>query len=117
MKFLIDADVPRRVFYALKKLGHDVVDIRERKPTGISDDEIYSFAQQEQRIIITRDLGFSNIIIYPLGEHCGIIVLRVHMLFTEQMTWLIENFLSYVSEKELKGSLAIIQENRYRIKR
>ena len=117
MKFLIDADIPKSIFHLLKKIGHDVTDVRNSKFPGMSDDEVYNLAIKEQRIIITRDLDFSNILHYPPGEHCGIIILRVQMLSIEKMALLVKDMLNSITEEEVKGSLIIIQKDRYRIRR
>ena len=38
---------------------------------------IYEFAQHEQAVVVTGDLGFSNIVRFPLGTHHGIFVARL----------------------------------------
>ncbi|MBI5970887.1 MAG: DUF5615 family PIN-like protein [Deltaproteobacteria bacterium] len=40
---------------------------------GKSDDAVYAFAQRHGAAIITGDLGFGNIIKFPVGSHRGII--------------------------------------------
>lgn len=59
MKFLVDAQLPRRLAYALQSAGHDTVHtldlpLRNRTP----DNDIALYAQQEDRIVITKDSDF-----------------------------------------------------------
>lgn len=53
MRFLVDADMPCSTTALLRDLGNDVVDIRDIRPPGTEDSEIYSIAREKERIIIT----------------------------------------------------------------
>jgi len=117
LKFMIDANMPRLVMRNLNDLGYDTVDIRDIEKPGIDDDRIFELAQQEGRIILTRDQDFGNIILYPLGTHKGIIVLKTRARSSKEINDLIINFLAEVSEDEILGSLIILEESRYRIRR
>ena len=61
MKFLVDAQLPRRIVYRLREAGQDAVhtlDLPEGNRT--SDAEILSLAAREQRILVTKDADFVN---------------------------------------------------------
>jgi predicted nuclease of predicted toxin-antitoxin system len=59
MKFLVDAQLPRRLCHGLRKCGHDVVHALDL-PLGnrTSDAEIMRIADAEGRIVITKDDDF-----------------------------------------------------------
>ena len=116
MKFLIDADIPRLITKMLIEKKHDVIDSRDVCPPGTPDNEIYNLGVREKRIIVTRDLDFSNILFYPPKEHWGIIILRTHMLSIKEMTSLLEDAIDTLGEKKIIHSLVIIQKGRYRIR-
>ena len=115
MNFLIDADLPKSLSVFLKNKGYNAVDIRDIKPTSISDDKIFKLAKEQNRIIITRDTDFSNVLHYTPTSNLGIIVIRIRLISFEKIFSLVENLLKSISEKELLGSLIILRENRYRI--
>ena len=117
MRFLVDADMPRSTTALLRDLGNDVVDIRDIRPPGTEDSEIYSIAREEERIIITRDLDFGNIITYPPGEHPGIIVLRVHLLSVPEINAVVKNFLKSASWEDISGALVVLRKDRFRIRK
>ncbi|MFH1950164.1 MAG: DUF5615 family PIN-like protein [Pseudomonadota bacterium] len=75
-KFVIDEDMPRSAAAALVEEGYPVKDVRDHGYRGSSDAEIYRFAQDEEAILLTGDLGFGNILKFPLGQHFGIVVAR-----------------------------------------
>ncbi len=54
MKFLADECCDTRLVASLKKDGHDVLYVLEKKP-GVTDDEVLLDAYNERRILITED--------------------------------------------------------------
>ncbi|MEW6416423.1 MAG: DUF5615 family PIN-like protein [Pseudomonadota bacterium] len=59
MKFLVDAQLPRRFCGWLTEAGHDAVHTLEL-PQGnrTTDNEILDVAEREQRIVVTKDDDF-----------------------------------------------------------
>jgi predicted nuclease of predicted toxin-antitoxin system len=59
MKFIIDAQLPRRIAYLLRNAGHDAVHTLDLpRQNATSDAEITTIAEQEQRIVVTKDADF-----------------------------------------------------------
>lgn len=59
MKFIVDAQLPKSLSALLKKLGEDAIhtlDLPEKNRTG--DDIIIAVANDETRIVITKDNDF-----------------------------------------------------------
>ncbi len=111
-QFLIDEDLPRSSAELLRKLGYDAVHVREVGLRGASDDEVFVHAQKEKRIIVTRDLGFSSFLDYPLGTHEGIVVFRLPHFFTAvQINKVLSNSPHPVSEPDSVGSRWPIRRN------
>jgi predicted nuclease of predicted toxin-antitoxin system len=77
MKFLLDANMPRSAASLLRKLGHEVEDVRDVLPDGADDAAVAAHAQARQRILITRDFDFADIRNYPPANYAGIIVLEL----------------------------------------
>lgn len=113
MKVILDADIPHSFLFGLKNKGYDVVDVRDISKAALSDEEIFALACKEKRILITRDLDFSNILRYPPKESSGIIVLRTYLLPKEDMFKIILKVLE-LPEGQLKGTLVIAQIDRLR---
>jgi predicted nuclease of predicted toxin-antitoxin system len=76
-KFLVDEDMPRSTERRLNEAGFFALDVRDIGLRSQPDASIFSFAQEHQTTIISRDVGFANILNYPLGSHAGIIVARL----------------------------------------
>ena len=61
MRFLVDAQLPRRLAYLLREAGHDAVhtlDLPDANRT--TDNEILEIAAREQRVVVTKDADFVN---------------------------------------------------------
>ena len=118
MKVVIDEDLPRLLADVLISLGFDVVDIRDTKLRGKSDDLVFSFAQRDKAILFSGDLGFSNILRFPLGTHYGIVILRFpNELPVSQINKEMKRLLRKLKTSDYKGNLIIIYPGKIRIRR
>ena len=77
LKFLLDADMPRSSAELIRSIGYEVEDVRDIGMRAAKDREIIEYALKNNRIIITRDTDFGEVLRYP--EHPGAIILRLHM--------------------------------------
>ena len=102
MRFLTDENIYSSTIVMLRNQGHDVKDIKEMRLYGESDENIISLAQRENRILVTLDKNFGNIIVYPPEKYPGIIVLKVHPSSIFQTTYLLKKVITGVTEKEIK---------------
>lgn len=61
MKFLIDAQLPKRLAYLLRELGHDTLHTRDLPLSNRTPDaEINRISIQENRIVVTKDADFQQ---------------------------------------------------------
>lgn len=117
MKIVIDEDLHRSLGETLKKLGHEVLDIRDYGLRGKTDEEVFAFAQQQNAVLCSADLGFANTLTFPLGSHYGIIILRFpNELQTKTINSIITALLPRIPEKEFGGHLLIISPAGVRIR-
>lgn len=116
-KFVIDEDIPRSTSKALAQLGYEVLDIRDHGFRGAKDDQIYQFAQDNQAVLVTGDLGFGNILHFPIGSHFGIIVIHFPSeIATQEVNNQVIKRLNELTSDELKGNLVIIEPGKIRIR-
>lgn len=77
MKFLLDANVEFRIATFLTSLGHDVKTIAHDYPASLTDHEVLALAVQEQRMLLTNDRDYGELIFRQHLNHCGIIYFRL----------------------------------------
>jgi len=118
MRFVIDEDMPKSLTLALIEAGHEALDIRDQGLRGASDEKVFQFAQQHAACVITEDLGFANVLRFPLGEHHGIIVGRFSSrLHTQTVVTQILQTLETLTETEIHEALVIVEIGQCRIRR
>lgn len=74
--FLADENIAPRVVRALRALGHDVADVKERGRSGLADDQVLQWAYRERRVVLTHDRDFAHALFRPPAHHHGIVILR-----------------------------------------
>jgi len=118
LKFVIDEDMPRSTARTLKAKGFEVLDVRDYGLRGQSDEEVFKFAQREKAIILTGDMGFANLLRYPIGSHAGIVIAHFpNEMSTSELNGQIINAFSNLGETDFSGNLIILEPGRIRIRR
>ncbi len=76
MRFIVDECTGPSVARWLTTNGHDVVSVSDETP-GITDSEVLSRASSEDRILITNDRDFGELIFRDARPHRGVVFLRL----------------------------------------
>lgn len=118
MRFLIDADLPRRTASLIVSLGHDAVDVRDRGLGMAPDEEIAAFAKSQRLCLVTGDFGFADVRNYPPQDYGGLVVLELPKNATErEILDLVREFFSQSDlVSHLPGRLAIARAGRVRFR-
>ena len=77
MRFLADMGVSVRVIEWLKESGHDAVHLRDEGLQRLPNGEILLKAAREQRVVLTFDLDFGEIIAASRGSNVSVVVFRL----------------------------------------
>lgn len=109
-KFLTDENVAPAIVKALRNLGYGVKDVKEERLMGISDHKVLSLANGEERIVITYDQDFANLLNHPFQSHRGIIILRYSDLRKETLMQKFPPLLDSLVRKKLLENLVIVDD-------
>jgi len=116
MKLLLDQDVYAAIARFLLDLGHDVVLVASIGLSRAQDQEILRVAQAQNRILVTRDRDFGNLVfVRELGA--GVIYLRILPLTQNVVHAELERVLSSHPETELAQAFVVIEPGGHRIRR
>ena len=77
MRLLLDENVDARLRPLLIASAHDVTSILHDYPTALSDETILSLAVQENRVILTADTDFGELVFRRKLPHAGLILMRM----------------------------------------
>ena len=113
MKFLVDECVGRRVTDWLITNGFDTIFVKDGF-SGVDDDLVLEKAFRENRILITCDKDFGDMIFRDQRKHRGIVLLR---LIDESIQnkirvvkWVLENH-----SKTIEGNFMLASDKNIRI--
>jgi predicted nuclease of predicted toxin-antitoxin system len=114
MKFFADEGVDGQIVSVLRENGFDVLYAAENI-AGTEDQEVLRIANQEDRVLITRDKDFGELAYQNHMIHAGIILNRLYELSSQKKA---ETVLSVIKEfqEELIGKFTVIQPGKVRIK-
>ena len=114
MKFLVDVNASGAVARWLAEMGHDVVQVAEKDPR-MPDEEILRWVVREERVIVTTDRDFKEMIWREGKAHCG--VLRLENLPRAERKRLLEDVMAHYAEELKAGAIVIAQSKKVRIRR
>ena len=77
MRFKLDENLPLQLKRLLTESGHDAVTVLDQRMGGATDSEVASACRREERVLLTQDIDFADIRMYPPGNYPGIVVFRL----------------------------------------
>ena len=116
MKFLLDQDVWAATARFLRSLGHDVVTVSEISHAAAADEVLLQVATQQDRIFVTRDRDYGNLVFVKLLG-AGVIYLRILPSNQDVAYRQLAQVLTLYAEIELKKAFVVIEPNGYRFRK
>jgi len=110
MKFLTDENIAASVVQLLQTHGHEVKVVQHAGLTGAEDDFLIRLAIKEERIIVTHDKDFGDILRYPLKEHSGVVLIRLRRPTPQNSIKAIENVLDKIPESKMRGRVVVVED-------
>jgi predicted nuclease of predicted toxin-antitoxin system len=116
MKLLLDQDVYATTARFLEGLGHDVVPVSDIGLSRAADEELLRVAEDQGRILVTRDRDFGALVfVRLLGP--GVIYLRVLPSTQIAVHAELGRVLAYYSAEELASAFVTVEPEGHRIRR
>ena len=115
LKFLTDENISTSLVKALRSKGYNIKDIKEQNLFGIDDKEVLKLAFRENRVVITHDKDFANLLNYSLIKHKGVILLRFTNQSPDNVIKLFIPILKQLKENKIRNSLIIIGDDYIKI--
>ena len=114
MRFLLDVCASsRRMQATLARLGHDVVSALEYDPRA-SDEVLLALATSEERVLITEDKDFGELVFVRRSPH-PCIIRFVEMTVAEKVSAM-ENLLEREEVAMRQGTIIVVTQSRVRIR-
>ena len=116
MRFLADMGVDIRVVRWLRENGHDAKHLRDEGLHRIPNGEIFVKAIFENRVILTFDLDFGEIVALSQGQKASVILFRLHNTRTPHLIKRLATVLADAAEALEQGGVVVVEESRHRIR-
>jgi len=110
----MDVGVGKKVEEWLAGNGYDIKCVRDINPTA-DDSEILRLAVKENRMVITMDKDFGELVYNSGRLHSGVLILRLEDADSGQKVKIMKKILAEYSDK-LHGKFCVFQGERLRIK-
>ena len=114
MKFLADECCDNSMVKGLREMGYDVLYVQENR-SGATDSEVLLKAFHDQRILITEDKDFGELVYRLKKPVYGVILLRFHPLEKKKKMSRLSNLIANHAKK-LKGNFLVVDENKTRVR-
>src|ERR1035437_3815752 len=114
MRFLADENISNNVVNALRSKGIDIVPIKELA-SSLSDETVLETAKAQNRILITFDADFGELVFKRKLESKGVILLKFVPKSSQQILEIITNLLA--TQTKIEGHFLIVKEKRIRVLR
>ena len=116
MRFLADMGVSMRVVDWLRDSGHDVVHLREEGLQRLPNGEIFRKAHVEQRVVLTFDLDFGEILAHCTGQIVSVVLFRLHNTRTDHVVDRLATVLRHSSTAMATGAIVVVEEGPHRVR-
>ncbi|MEK7450086.1 MAG: DUF5615 family PIN-like protein [Planctomycetota bacterium] len=116
MIVLTDHCLPGKTIKLLRSQGYRIITLKELNKTSVSDREVLQITREQDAILITCDLDFANILVYPPEHYQGIIVLRMNSRTEDKINLLLMKYLVSTEPDSLRKKLIIIDSGGVRIR-
>lgn len=90
--------------------GIETSTVFDQNLAGVDDDRLIEVCREENRVLVTLDTDFGNIINYDPRQYAGIALIRVTPKTTPQELYrMVEMLARNLKETNLKGKLWVVQ--------
>jgi predicted nuclease of predicted toxin-antitoxin system len=100
----------------LRALGHDAVHLREQRLHRLPDADIFAKAIAEQRIILTFDLDFGEILALSGGAVVSVILFRLNNTRTSFVQQRLAAVLAADADALQRGAIIVVEDGRHRVR-
>jgi predicted nuclease of predicted toxin-antitoxin system len=116
MQLLLDQDVYGLTVKFLIEAGYDLLTVAQLDMSQAPDEEVLKTAQAQNRILITRDRDYGNLI-FVKGLGSGVIYLRMQPNTLTAVHNELLRVLELYPEPDLIGAFVVVEADKHRFRR
>lgn len=116
MRCKLDENLPVDAATLLREAGHHCQTVYDEELAGAVDQRVIETCRAEGRVLLTLDLDFADLRMYPPAQYPGIIVFRPTQPDKKHVLRLVARTLPVLDREPVAHSLWIVEEHRVRIR-
>lgn len=116
MRFLADMGVAGSVVRWLRQCGHDAVHLLDEGLERLPDEEIFAKAASEDRIVLTFDLDFAEIVAFSGLHRPSVLIFRLGNTTASHVLERLKVVLDESGNRLELGVVLMVEKDRYRIR-
>jgi predicted nuclease of predicted toxin-antitoxin system len=113
VKFLADMGVSLSTVASLREAGHDAVHLRDEGLLRVKDSEILGKARSENRVVLTFDLDFGDLLAASGEKLPSVIIFRLPSSVGPRLFEILSECEAVLNA----GAVVVVEETRYRVRR
>ena len=115
LSFLVDVGVGKGIEKYLREEGYDTKAVRDIDPR-MEDKEIIRQAVLENRMVITMDKDFGELVYHSSMKHSGILLLRLEDSIGSVKLQIVKHIMKHYSDR-IKNCFCVFQNDKFRIRK
>jgi predicted nuclease of predicted toxin-antitoxin system len=116
MKFKLDENLPLAARDVFSEAGYDALSVHDQAVAGAADKHLAQICRAEERILVTLDLDFADIRLYPPHDFPGLIVLRLQRQDFHTILAVCRRLLTLLAHEPIERTLWIVGDQQLRIR-
>jgi len=116
LKLLVDMNLSSKLANRLRDAGYDCRHWKEVGDKKAPDTELFDWARRNDAVVITRDIGFGDILAATNSNAPSVLLDRSSDSFSTQVFPIILQALRQTEEQLRQGALVVVTEKRLRIR-
>lgn len=116
LRFLFDENIGKRVAARFRADGYDIVSVADVLQ-GATDQDVLKYAVDGERILVTLDKDFAELVFYSGLTHAGVILVRLQHESSKNIIRVMINILGRLHDiPHVHKKFILISENRIRVR-
>lgn len=116
MRFLADMGISPATVAFLRELGHEALHLQEQALHRLEDVAILAKARNEERVLLTHDLDFGDLIVASGARLPSVVVFRLRSMRPERVNGYLRRLLEEHAAALKQGAVMSVSEGRIRIR-
>ena len=116
MKFLADMGISPNTVAFLQGLGHDALHLHDQSLDRLPDPAILEKTRHEERILLTHDLDFGELVAASGAKLPSVIIFRLRNMRPEQVNLYLQGIITQHQAAIEEGAIISVTEGHIRVR-